>query len=122
MKHIGSIATLLITMMLIGGPVIAQASPTAFLKAKDKKLSPLLSDTEKNKSKIIKIVNKMLDFDTLCRDSLGKHWGTRTPQQQKEFTGTLKALIEKNLINRLRDTKDRNIIYQNTDNALTPAI
>jgi phospholipid transport system substrate-binding protein len=112
MKRFGYFVLLMIAVMLVGGPVAAQAGPTAFLKANDKKLNTLLSDTEKNKDKIIKIVNKMLDFDKLCRDSLGKHWDTRTVEQQQEFTKTLKALIEKNLINRLKDTKDRSIAYQ----------
>jgi phospholipid transport system substrate-binding protein len=48
----------------------------------------------------------------LCKDSLGKHWETRSEDERKEFTKTLKALIEKNLINRLKNTKERKIKYQ----------
>lgn len=112
MKRFGFFMLFVIAVALICGPAAAQGSPTDFLKSKDKKLNPLLSDTEKNKDKIIKIVNDMLDFDKLCQDSLGKQWDTKTAVQQKEFTTTLKALIEKNLINRLKDTKDRSVDYQ----------
>ena len=57
----------------------------------------------------------MLNFDVLCRESLGKHWDTRTPDQQKEFTETLKALIEKNLVNRLKDSRDHNVVYESQE-------
>lgn len=89
----------------------ARNGPKAFLQANDKKLNSLLSDTEKNKTRIVKIVNDMLDFDTLCQKALGKHWGKRSPSERAGFSETLKALIEKNLIDRLKDTKNRKVIY-----------
>ncbi|MCP4676918.1 MAG: ABC transporter substrate-binding protein [Deltaproteobacteria bacterium] len=112
MKRFQHIATLTAILVFICGSAAAQMSPTAFIKAKDKKLAPLLSDTAKNRTKIIGIVNKMLDFPTLCRASLGKYWEERTETERKDFTETLQALIEKNLINRLKDTKDRKISYE----------
>jgi phospholipid transport system substrate-binding protein len=112
MKTIRKFTLALTTTFLICGVAAAQAGPTAFLKAKDKKLSGLLGNAEKNQQKIVKVVGKMLDFDTLCKDSLGKHWEGRTEDERKEFTDTLRALIEKNLINRLKNTKDRNIDYK----------
>jgi phospholipid transport system substrate-binding protein len=99
--------------LTLGNARIAEAgeTPTAFLKAKDKKLKPLLADTEKNKKKILKTINSMMDFDTLCKDSLGAHWDARTGAEQKDFSDTLRALIEKNLIKRLRSSKDNIITY-----------
>ena len=59
--------------------------------------------------------NEMLDFDQLCKESLGKHWGTRSKAEQKDFSATLKALIEKNFLNRLKDSKDRKIEYESEE-------
>jgi phospholipid transport system substrate-binding protein len=112
MKRLQVIAISVFMLVSIGGAAVAQASPIAFLKAKDKKLDPLLKNTDQNRQKIIKVVNTMLDFDVLCQQSLGKHWATRTTSDQKEFTDTLKALIEKNLVNRLKDSKDHKIAYE----------
>ena len=87
------------------------AGPTVFLKSNDKKLKPLLADTTKNRQKILKTINAMMDFDALCKASLGKHWSERTPEERKNFSETLRALIEKNLIKRLKDSKDHVITY-----------
>ena len=107
--------TVVLLASLVGGAAVAAPSPTAFLKAKDKKLDPLLKNTDKNKGKILKIVNNMLNFDQLCKESLGKHWDTRSKAEQKDFTVTLKALIEKNLVNRLKDSKDHKIEYESEE-------
>jgi phospholipid transport system substrate-binding protein len=115
MKSLQIIPIIIIVLLSISGTVVAQASPMAFLKSKDKQLDSLLKNTDKNKGKILTIVNKMLNFDVLCQESLGKHWDTRTPDQQKEFTETLKALIEKNLVNRLKDSKDHNVAYESEE-------
>ena len=112
MKKVTLISMLTVTFITISGLAVAQASPTAFLKAKDKKLSTLLQKADSNQDKILNVVNKMLNFEALCKDSLGKHWDTRSEEEQKEFTATLKALIEKNLINRLKNTKGRKVTYQ----------
>lgn len=107
------ILALIITLLSGLGTVSAAAdrSPTDFLKNKDKKLKPLLTDTKKNRDKILGTINAMMDFKALCKDSLGKHWDQRTPDEQKAFSKTLKALIEKNLIKRLTDSKNHVIEY-----------
>ncbi len=112
MKRLSQIVLLVISLIAMGGAVQAQAKPTGFLKAKDQKLKPLLKNTAKNKGQILKVVNQMLDFDSLCKASLGKHWDTRSDDERKDFSSTLKALIEKNLIDRLKDTSERKITYE----------
>jgi phospholipid transport system substrate-binding protein len=86
-------------------------TPTGFLKQKDQKLKPLLADADKNKKQILKVINSMMDFQTLCKDSLGAHWDERTEAERKDFSDTLRALIEKNLIKKLKDSKNNIITY-----------
>ncbi|MBN2342329.1 MAG: ABC transporter substrate-binding protein [Deltaproteobacteria bacterium] len=96
----------------ISGTAFAAVGPTEYLKSLDSEMKPLLVKAEQNKTKILKIVKKMLDFDRLCKDSLGKHWETRTAEQQTDFSKTLTALIEKNILQRLKDTKSSEIVYE----------
>lgn len=106
------VAALILTCAYTPVARAAGGGPKDFLQSHDKKLNALIVDTEKNKAKIVKIVNKMLDFQTLCQESLGKHWEQRSPAEREEFSSTLKALIEKNLIERMKNTKDRKISYE----------
>ncbi|MDD5310069.1 MAG: ABC transporter substrate-binding protein [Deltaproteobacteria bacterium] len=106
------IIALTVTLFVVSsGVAAAQASPTAFVKAMDGRLKPLLADTKANESKILSVVDDLLDFETLCRDSLGKHWGTRSEAERKEFVGTLQALIEKSVVTRLKDTRNHMVTY-----------
>jgi len=100
-------------------------SPTAFVQGIDQKVKPMLANTAQYKNKILGILNQMLDFPTLCKDSLGKHWEGKTDAQRKEFSDTLHALIEKNVVKRLRDTRNHKVKYEseeikgNTANVIT---
>jgi phospholipid transport system substrate-binding protein len=115
MKRLHIVPIIVVLLASIGGAAVAAPSPTAFLKAMDKKLDPLLKNTDKNKGEILRIVNDMLSFDQLCKESLGKHWDTRSKAEQKDYSATLKALIEKNFLNRLKDSKDRKIEYESEE-------
>lgn len=108
-------AAFIALLFTASGTASAQASPTEFLKAQDEKLKPLLSNASQNKDKILKVINKMLDFDSLCRDSLGKHWNDKNAAEQKEFSDTLRALIEKNLVDRLGANVHHEIKYESEE-------
>lgn len=115
MKRLHFLPIAIVLLASMGGAALAAPSPMAFLKAIDEKLDPLLENADKNKDKILKIVNDMLDFEQLCKESLGKDWDTRSKAEQRDFSATLKALIEKNFFNRLKDSKDRKIEYKSEE-------
>ncbi len=102
-----------LNFVIINGAMAAGTGPTEFLKSKDSKLKPLLANADKNKKQILKTINSMMDFDALSKASLGKHWEGRSADEQKAFVDTLRALIEKNLIKRLKSSKDHIITYGN---------
>lgn len=114
MKYRLSIGLLTAVMLSVNAWSVSAAKetgPMGFLKSKDQTLKPLLANTAKNRKKIIKTIGKMMDFDALSKSSLGAHWDKRTPEEQKEFSTTLRSLIEENLINRLKDSTDHEITY-----------
>lgn len=112
MKSIKILIASLVMMFGISSPALAAQGPTDYLKSLDSKLKPLLAKADQNQTKILKIIKKMLDFDRLCKDSLGKHWETRSVEEQKDFSETLTALIEKNVLKRLKNTKSNDIVYE----------
>jgi phospholipid transport system substrate-binding protein len=116
-RRILTLLPLALMLITISSNAAAQASPMAFLQKIDAQLKPLLANTQANEKKIVKIVNRMLDFPTLCKSSLGKHWTApeRTEAQRKDFTKTLHALIEKNVVARLKDTKSHVITYESEE-------
>lgn len=112
MRRISLVLTAAVMVLTISQAASAQGGPQAFLQSIDKSIKPLLENASANEAKIIKIVNQMLDFKTLCKDSLGKHWEGKTDAQRKDFEDTLHALIEKNVVTRLKDTKNHKISYE----------
>lgn len=113
MRPLHVVPTVVVLLAFVGEA--AAPSPMDFLKAVDQKLDPLLEDTDKNKGEILRILNEMLDYQQLCRESLGKHWDTRSKSERKDFCVTLKALTEKNSLKRLKDSKDHKIEYQSEE-------
>lgn len=99
-------------MLTISNIAFAGQGPTDFLKSINKQIQPLLTNADKNNSKIVGLVNKMLDFEALCKESLGKHWDEHSPAEQAEFSNTLKALIEQNVISRLKKTDNNLLTYK----------
>ena len=115
MRRMNMVVVVLALLFTVSGVANAQAGPTAYLQSIDKKLKPLLENAKANEKKIVKVVNQLLDFKTLCKDSLGKHWEGKTDAQRKEFSDTLHALIEKNVVARLKDTKNHIIKYESEE-------
>lgn len=68
-------------------------------------------------------IDGMVDYDELARRTMGKpcpatipsctnHWDSLTPEQQKEVTGLLRQLVEKNYRKNLTKTRDYNVSYR----------
>ena len=112
MKPIKILLATLVIVFGISSQALAAEGPTDYLKSLDGQLKPLLAKADQNQDKILKIIKKMLDFDRLCKDSLGKHWETRSAEEQKDFSQTLTALIEKNVLKRLKNTKSNDVVYE----------
>jgi phospholipid transport system substrate-binding protein len=115
MRPLHVVLMVIVLLAFVGGAAATAPSPMDFLKAVDEKLDPLLDDADKNKGEILSILNEMLDYKQLCRESLGKRWDTRSKAERKDFCATLKALTEKNSVKRLKDSKDHKIEYESEE-------
>jgi ABC-type transporter MlaC component len=74
-------------------------------------------------SQVRQAIDDMVDYDELARRTLGKpcpatvpscknHWDELTAAQQKEVTGLLRQLVEKNYRKNLTKTKDYAVAYR----------
>jgi ABC-type transporter MlaC component len=79
-------------------------------------------------SKIQAAIDGMVDYDELARRTMGKpcpatipscknHWDELSPEQQREVTGLLRQLVEKNYRKNLMKTRDYNISYRGAKEA-----
>jgi phospholipid transport system substrate-binding protein len=58
-------------------------------------------DPQQRHTQIRQAVLKRFGFDEMAQRSLGQHWRTLTPQQQREFVELFTDLLERSYINRI---------------------
>ncbi len=118
-----SIARILSTLVLalgvlVAGPAAAESSAEAFVKARQAELTALLRDgSGSNQQQIAAVFDRMLDYDKLAQESLGRHWDARTPEERKEFQALLTELVQRAYRQNLRKTLDFDVTFKGTDAA-----
>lgn len=119
-----SIARILSTLVLalgvlLAGPVAAESSAEGFVKARQAELTALLreGDGTANQKQVAAVFDRMLDYDKLAQESLGKHWDERTPEERKEFQALLTKLVQRAYRQNLRKTLDYDVSFKGTDAA-----
>jgi phospholipid transport system substrate-binding protein len=114
---------LIFCSLLMGRAVLAADSPMEVLKKANKKIEKLLdkkvskgSEEEKKRDeKIKKVVDGFLDFKTLAKRSMGKHWNERTDEEQKEFSKVFRELLQKNYLKQIHEKSDYEMIYDSEE-------
>ncbi len=84
-----------------------------FIQARRAELSAVLRQpaSAARAKKTADLMETLIDFDSLARESLRKHWDDLNKAQQDEFTEILKALIKKNYEKNIQKTLDYEIKY-----------
>src|SRR5437773_1374030 len=74
-------------------------------------------DPQQRHAQIRQAVLKRFGFDEMAQRSLGQHWRTLTPQQQKEFVELFTDLLERSYINRIANYKagPQGVLYPKED-------
>ncbi len=106
--------------MLFAFPRAARAEePDHYLKDKQAELGGLLKKGKSagNEKKIADLFDTLLDYDTLAKDSLGKHWGELKDDQKKDFQDVLKRLVRNAYRKNLKKTLKYEIKYRGVDDA-----
>ena len=63
------------------------------------------------KEKLRSIANRMFDFDTLSKWSMGRNWEKLNAEQQKEFVELYKKILEKVYMDRLLTYTDEQVLF-----------
>jgi phospholipid transport system substrate-binding protein len=95
----------------------AEQSPEAFVKGQQAKLSKLLQKGKSADAKVDAAFDEMLDYDSLAKESLGKHWGAQKEEDRKEFKGVLKRLVRNAYRKNLKKTLDYDVTYKGASDA-----
>src|SRR5262245_61186160 len=66
----------------------------------DPKLQSADKQTERH-ARLHNIADQAFDWEEMARRALAVHWRGRTPQEQQEFVGLFRDLVERTYINRL---------------------
>jgi len=87
-------------------------------KSVDKVLEILKSDDLKapekkneRQQRILEVVENMFDFKDMARSSMGPHWNSLSQEEQDQFVGLFKKLVEKRYIGKIDSYNDQTVIY-----------
>lgn len=119
---IASIAFALSATTVAGGAFADVAGAQTFVEREHGKIKKMVEANASDEA-VRQSIDGMVDYDELARRTLGKpcptgvatcknHWDELTPEQQKEVTGLLRKLVEKNYQKNLNKTRDYDVSYR----------
>jgi phospholipid transport system substrate-binding protein len=98
-------------------PALADPAAEAFVKAQQTELAGLLKKGKSADKKVEGVFDEMLDYETLAKESLGKHWADRSDQEKKEFQDVLQRLVKNAYRRNLTKTLDYEVSFKGSSKA-----
>lgn len=122
-RQLISAAFLSLSMLTLATTASADASGAQTFVEKEHGALRKLVEGNAAQGDITRAIDGMTDYDELARRTLGKpcpatidkcknHWDELSADQQKEVTGLLRQLVEKNYRKNLTKTKDYDVSYR----------
>ncbi len=96
----------LVLFLALSTAAFADPAAQSWVKAQRSELVAALQKggNAKTDKKVEGIVDRMLDYQTLAQDSLGREWKKRTPAEHKQFSDLLTRLVRRAYRNNLDKT------------------
>jgi phospholipid transport system substrate-binding protein len=100
----------LLALVAVSGSLCARADePTAQMRATTDKILALLADPDlktdarslERRQLIRKELDQRIDWATVARGCLGRHWAKRTRSEQTEFVNLFRRLVEETSLDKL---------------------
>lgn len=116
-RHAKKIIALTLTAVALGfAPGLARASSTnaqGFIQGKQAQVTDLLRKpaSSSRDQQIASVLDGMLDYDRLARESLSQHWSSLDGGQQKDFTELLKKLVQRNYERNIKNIQGYAVEY-----------
>jgi phospholipid transport system substrate-binding protein len=111
-------AFVLSVLLTLATSAIADAGADVALKGKQSELTAQLKKGKAaDAKKMDQIFDDLLDYDTLAKESLGKHWDERSDAEKKEFQDVLKRLVKNAYRKNLKKTLSYEVAYEGVSEA-----
>jgi phospholipid transport system substrate-binding protein len=103
----------LMFLLLMGAPARA-ASPLEYTRTTLEQARVIVAGSQTHNEKLAALsvlFSKFLDTDEMGREALGPHWSSFTPDQQKEFLGLFRELLQRVYVQKLLLFENPNFVY-----------
>jgi phospholipid transport system substrate-binding protein len=108
-----TLSIMLIVSMLLVAPARA-ATPLEYTRTTLEQAKTIVSSTQTHNEKLAALstlFSKFLDTDAMGREALGSHWSSFTPDEQKEFLGLFRELMQRTYVQKLLLFENPNFVY-----------
>ncbi len=113
-RQIAFLARLLVILSLLA-PAAGRADggATQFIDTRQSQVTTLLRGppSQQREKRVGEVLDSMLDYDELAKQSMANHWEDLTPKQRKEFSGLLKQLVQRSYERNIKGILDWNVEY-----------
>jgi len=108
-----TVATILGVFLLLAAPARA-ASPLEYTRTTLDQARAIVANNQTHNEKLAalsSLFRNFLDTDAMGREALGPHWSSFTPDQQKEFLGLFRELLQRTYVQKLLLFENPNFVY-----------
>ena len=103
----------LVLLLLLVVPARA-ATPLEYTRTTLEQAKTIVANNQSHNEKLAALstlFSKFLDTDAMGREALGSHWSSFTPDQQKEFLGLFRELLQRTYVQKLLLFENPNFVY-----------
>ena len=103
----------LVLLLLLVVPARA-ATPLEYTRTTLEQAKTIVSNSQTHNEKLAALstlFSKFLDTDAMGQEALGSHWSSFTPDQQKEFLGLFRELLQRTYVQKLLLFENPNFVY-----------
>jgi phospholipid transport system substrate-binding protein len=108
-----TLSIMLVVWLLVVAPVQA-AAPLEYTRTILDQAHSIVASSQTHDEKLAALsalFSKFLDTDAMGREALGSHWSSLTPEQQKEFLGLFRELLQRTYVQKLLLFENPNFVY-----------
>ena len=108
-----ALSIVLVVCLLVVAPAQA-ASPLDYTRTILDQAHTIVASSQAHNEKLAALsalFSKFLDTDAMGRQALGAHWSSLTPEQQKEFLGLFRELLQRTYVQKLLLFENPDFVY-----------
>ena len=108
-----TLSVMLVAVLLVVAPARA-ASPLDYTRTTLEQARAIVVSNQTHNEKLAALsalFGKFLDTDEMGQEALGPHWSSFAPDQQKEFLGLFRELLQRTYVQKLLLFENPNFVY-----------